>query len=103
MTWIKYFYWKLYYYFFPINSSFSTESWQKWLMRTFRPGPFFPYCYNHDRIGWKTAYFDGEADYTVPGEMLRIDLHIGQESGKLVGITIKDCDFEEWLESRPKG
>jgi len=51
----------------------------------FRPSVW----HNPDGKMWH-VYFENESSYTISRRTLSIELHIGQESGKVVGLNIWD-------------
>lgn len=68
---------------------------QPW--RKFKPSVFR----NHDGKQWQ-VYFTAERDFTVSNRTLMVEPHIGQESGKVVGLTIRDEALTK-LEQDTKG
>lgn len=69
----------------------------KWLLRTertwwpwrkFRPSVW----HNDDGRCWEVYLLD-EQSHTVCKRVLMVDLHIGMDTGKVVGMDIYDCDI----------
>jgi len=57
----------------------------RWILWKLQPSVW----HNLDSNMWH-VYFENERSYTVSRRTLSVELHIGQESGKIVGLNIFD-------------
>lgn len=61
----------------------------RWPWRKFKP-----VTYHNDYGGMWHVWLSDERCYTEPPRTLKVDLHIGFESGKVVGFDVWDEDLE---------
>ncbi len=87
---LKYIFWKLRYLFSgPDNdlaACMNRLDRTKWPWRKFRPGAW----HNDDGYNWE-VWLDDEQSYTASNVPLVVDVQYGMETGKVVGVKIRDC------------
>lgn len=92
MKYIKWVLWTLYY--LPQRSPQSIKEHIQRGCRLRSPWwEFQPYMRrNNEGQQWE-IYFINEEDYVKPNHYLKCNVHIGQETGKIIGLTIYDEDL----------
>jgi hypothetical protein len=92
----KYLLWVLWsFYYLPQRRPKDLESYIIRMQRTRKPWwKFQPFCYyNEDGKQWEIRFTD-ESDYVKTGT-IKAEIHIGQESGNIVGLTFWDENLEK--------
>jgi len=86
---LKYIFWTLRYLFAAPDKDFT--ACMKRLKRTWWPWrKFSPYVWHNDDGRFWEIYLSDEQDYTDTGWTVRVDLCIGMDTGKIVGMKISD-------------
>ncbi len=98
MEWLRWAYWRVVYAVRPHPKDLA--GYLLLMSRTWPPGRKFESSVfrNDDGSQWE-IYLTDERSYTVSGDKLSVNLHIGMESGNVTGLTIWDECLKDVAES----
>jgi len=89
MNWLRWIFWCAVY--LVRRRPADLDAWLLYAVRT--RSPWWVFCpsvyWNDDGNQWHVVLSD-ESSYTRSRQMLQVDLHIGHESGRIVGLNIWD-------------
>ena len=91
---IQWLYWKTVYLFLPIPK--EIKPFVLMIFRTRAPWwKFKPHVFrNPDSYYQWQVFLENDADYVKPRQSLIVDLHISQETGRIIGFSFWDSDLE---------
>jgi hypothetical protein len=93
---LRWIFWKGYYAAAGMPTAIG-PAWMKWAERTRPPyWKFKPNLYRSEEGRRWEVTLDGESDYSQRGS-IKCDLHIGRDSGRIVGFSINDEDLAPLL------